>query len=234
MRLFAAALVLMTSGCATTGEPAAALHEASVKPGINDSFLGEDFSIEDGLARFEVESREVFVARDAVVAALGLERGMEIADVGAGTGLFVGPFAEAVGSQGRVFAVDLVPKFVDHLRERAREAGLDQVVTVQCTERSAELEARSVDVIFTCDTYHHFEYPRSTLASLYTALRPGGQLVIVDFERIPGVTQEWIMNHVRAGKDVVTAEVLAAGFRFDAELEVVGLSDNYCIRFVRP
>jgi predicted methyltransferase len=39
---------------------------------------------------------------------------------------------------------------------------------------------------------------------------------------------------VRAGKDVVTAEVLAAGFRFDAELEVVGLSDNYCIRFVRP
>ena len=72
------------------------------------------------------ESREIFRARQRIVAALGLAPGMAIADVGAGTGLFVGPFARKVGDGGSVYAVELSPKFVAHLAERVKREGLAQ------------------------------------------------------------------------------------------------------------
>ena len=204
--------------------------EESVKPGINDSFLAEDMQVEDYVARFEVESREIYSERDALVAAVGLEAGDAVADIGAGTGLFLEPFAKAVGSRGRVYAVDIAPKFIDHLTERAAQEGLDQVRVVLCAEDSVELPAGSIDVAFICDTYHHFEYPRSTMTSLHRALRRGGEVLLADFERIPGVSREWILGHVRAGKEEVLAEVRSYGFELVEEVEIPGLVENYVLR----
>jgi len=70
------------------------------------------------------------------------------------------------------------------------------------------------------------------LASIHRALRPGGSLVIIDFERIPGVSSAWVMNHVRAGKETVIREVEAAGFRLEKEIPL--LRQNYMLRFRRP
>src|SRR5690606_28394541 len=97
----------------------------------------------------------------------------------------------------------------------------------------SRLPKASIDVIFVCDTYHHFSHPESTLASLHRALRPGGRLVVVDFERIPGVSREWLLDHVRAGKEVFRAEIEAAGFVLDREVEIAGLEENYCLTFTR-
>ena len=81
-------------------------------------------------------------------------------------------------------------------------------------------------------SYHHFEYPQATLASIYRALRPGGTFVIVDFERIPGKTREWLLNHVRCGKKQVISEVTAAGFEMVEEVQL-GFQENYFLRFRR-
>ncbi|MEM7305074.1 MAG: methyltransferase [Planctomycetota bacterium] len=225
------ALVAFVGACSSTPPVPPAPPEESVKPGINDSFLAEDMAVDDYVARFEVESREVYLERHALAATLNLRRGEAVADIGAGTGLFLEPFAEAVGPAGKVYAVDIAPKFIEHLGERAAEAGYAHVQPHLCSEDSVDLPRASVDIAFICDTYHHFEYPRSTMTSLRDALRPGGEVVLVDFERIPGVTREWLMNHVRAGKDVVTAEVLSFGFELIEEVEVDGLVENYVLRF---
>ncbi len=71
------------------------------------------------------------------------------------------------------------------------------------------------------------------LRSIRRALRPGGRLVVVDFERIPGVTREWLLSHVRAGKDVVVEEIQAAGFEIAAEPTIPGFEENYCVVFRR-
>ncbi len=105
---------------------------------------------------------------------------------------------------------------------------------VEGLEDSVALPAASVDLAFVCDTYHHFEYPQSTLESLYAAIRPGGSLVILDFERIPGKSRPWVLEHVRAGKEVFRREIESAGFRFEREVTVEGLKENYVIRFRRP
>ena len=86
--------------------------------------------------------------------------------------------------------------------------------------------------MFVCDTYHHFTYPRTELASLHRALRPGGRLVVVDFERVEGVSSDWVLEHVRAGKEAVRAEIEAAGFTF-LDQPATGLEENYCVRFRR-
>jgi len=208
--------------------------EPSVNPGINKNFLSPDLDVQHYVEVFEGESREVSVQRDAIVAALALSPGMTVADIGSGTGLFLPDFDRAVGPEGRVYAVEISPKFLEHLRERQKQEHLAQVVVVEGREDSVELPADSVDLAFVCDTYHHFEYPQSTLESLYKAIRPGGALVILDFERIPGKSSDWVLEHVRAGKEEVRKEIESAGFAFDRELHVEGLKENYVLRFRRP
>jgi SAM-dependent methyltransferase len=230
LRLLPALVLLALAACAS-GPADAPVVEQSVKPGINDRYLAADMDPAFWTQRFEVESREIYAERLEIVAAVGLLPGMEVADVGTGTGLFVEPFARAVGRSGRVYAVDIAPGFVDHVTERAEALGLDQVEARLCAEDSIDLPPRSIDVAFVCDVYHHFEYPRSSLRSIHTALRRRGELVVIDFERIPGVSREFLLGHVRAGKEVFTAEIVEAGFDLVEEVELDGLEENYFLRF---
>lgn len=69
------------------------------------------------------------------------------------------------------------------------------------------------------------------MGSLHYALRTGGQVVIVDFERIPGVSREWTLGHVRAGKAEVIAELDRFGFDLLEELHIEGLEENWAARF---
>ncbi|MDG2149698.1 MAG: methyltransferase domain-containing protein [Planctomycetota bacterium] len=208
--------------------------ESSVRPGINDVFVNPELNVDEFVAVFEGESREVAVHREDIVARLGLRSGDAVADIGAGTGLFMEPLAQAVGPTGSVLAVDISKRFVEHLQARASQSNLLQVQAVLCTEDAVRLPAESLDVAFVCDTYHHFEFPQATLESIRKALKPGGQLVLVDFKRIPGVSREWILNHVRLGQEEVIAEVLSAGFQLNEVLFVNGLEENYMVSFDRP
>jgi ubiquinone/menaquinone biosynthesis C-methylase UbiE len=223
--------LFLLAGCAADA-PRAVAPETSVRPGINESYAEPD--LEQWTERFETESREIFRQRERIVARLNLGRGQRVADIGAGTGLFMALLSRAVGPNGRVYAVDIVPEFVEHIRRRAAEAGLTNVEAVLCSERSVELPPRSVDVAFVCDTYHHFEYPRHTLESLRQALRPGGQLYVIDFIREPGVSRQWVLDHVRAGQAVFAAEITAAGFALVRDDLGQGLlEENYMLRFRR-
>ena len=139
--------------------------------------------------------------------------------------------AREVGPEGRVYMVDISENFVTNALARARAAGLHNVEGLVNEPRSSGLAPGSVDLVLVCDTYHHFEYPRSMLASLHQALSAGGELVIIDFRRQPGLSSPWIMGHVRAGREQVIAEVEAAGFRLLEAPELLRL--NYFLRFAK-
>jgi len=210
-----------------------ATREQSVRPGVNDKYLTPDLDVEEWTKRFETEARELFRSRRQIVAALDLSPRMSVADVGAGTGLFIEPFARSVGEQGVVYAVDISPKFVAHLKQRIEREGLEQVRVILSDARSARLPEDTVDLAFVCDTYHHFEAVVPTLASCRRALAPGGVLVLIDFEKIPGKSSEFIMGHVRAGKEVFRAEIEAQGFAFVEEVEVPAFEENYLLKCKR-
>ena len=205
--------------------------DKSVKPGINDRFLDPNLDVSEWLGRFEIESREVYAHRERVLAACAIKPGMTVADIGAGTGFYSRLFASAVGDKGRVFSVDISPAFLDHIQSKAKEDRISNMTTVLCSDRSVKLPPSSVDLAFVCDTYHHFEYPAATLASIHQALKPGGTFMVIDFERIPGESREFIIGHVRAGKEVFRKEIIDAGFEFVEEIEIPSFKENYVLRF---
>jgi SAM-dependent methyltransferase len=224
--------LLMASLLSCTNEPSPP--SAETPEGINANFLSEDLDVNEYVERFEGESREVFAERQAIVEALALSTGSRIADIGAGTGFFTALFAEEVSDDGTVYAVEISPKFLEHLRERFAAEESTPVRVVEGTRNSVELPPSSIDLAFICDVYHHFESPQDSLASLLSAIRPGGSLVLIDFERIPGESPDWIFEHVRAGEEVFRAEIEAAGFVFTEEIQLEGLKNNYMLRFERP
>jgi ubiquinone/menaquinone biosynthesis C-methylase UbiE/intracellular sulfur oxidation DsrE/DsrF family protein len=205
--------------------------EKSVKPGINDPFKEPD--VGKFAKTFEGESREVYVNRDKVLKACGLKPGMVVADVGAGTGLYTRLFAKEVGAAGQVFAVDIAPKFLEHIQKTSRDAGLKNVSPVLCNFDSVDLPANAVDVAFLCDTYHHFEFPEKTMLSLHRSIKPGGRLIVIDFHRIPGKSSEKTMSHVRAGQEIVEKEIGSFGFKKLDEVKNL-LAENYFVIYTKP
>jgi predicted methyltransferase len=213
--------------------PAAFSTQLSAQPSTQE--INAPFLVDPDVLRWqgvlENDQREVYARRDAILAAVGLTPGMAVADVGSGTGVFTRLFAKAVSPGGRVYAVDISKPLLDHVMQTAKKQRLDNVTGILDSADDTKLPESSVDLVYACDTYHHFEHPQQVLASIRKALRPGGRLVIVDFERIEGKSPKWLLEHVRAGKDTVKSEIEAAGFRFAGEKKF--LRENYFIEFRR-
>jgi len=204
--------------------------EKSINPGINAQFKNPN--VKEFIGKFELESREVFAQRAEIIQACQVQPGITVADIGAGTGLFTKLFSEKVGKEGRVIAVDIAQSFLDHIERTSRAEGRLNVAVQKCTSDSAELPPDSIDLAFICDTYHHFEFPAKTMASVHRALKQGGRVILIDFRRIPGKTKEWTLKHVRAGQEVFEKEIEACGFQKTTEPKGL-LEENYLVEFTK-
>lgn len=207
-------------------EPAA---QSKTDSKINEAFKKPD--VKAYIKRFETNEREVYARRHEIVAALGLEPGMAVADIGAGTGLFTRLIAEKVGEKGKVYAVDIAPEFLAHIAADAKKRGKKQILTVQGNQDTTRLPEESLDLVFLSDVYHHLERPEKMLASLRQALKSSGRLVVVEFDRAPGRSSEFVLKHVRAGKDVFIKEIEAAGFRQTKGVKTPELKENFIATF---
>ena len=212
--------------------PAAAQQPATVGQGVNERFLSRELDTAGMAARFESEGREAFARRHSVIAALRLRPGMAVADVGAGSGFYAALMAASVGPAGTVYAVEIAPNWIEHLTKKFAAEGLDNVHVVQSTADSVNLPEGSLDLIFSSDTYHHFEDPPQILGSIYRALKPGGRWVVLDFDRVPGVTPPGLMEHLRTGRAGAVEEMQAAGFRLVRDADI-GLEQSYLAIFQR-
>jgi ubiquinone/menaquinone biosynthesis C-methylase UbiE len=209
--------------------PGISAQQKSVSPDINKKYKDPKLKVTEWVERFEMEGREVYDQREKIVAATGVKEGDVVADVGAGTGLFTLIFAEKVGPEGKVLAVDIATPFLGNIAARADEKKIRNIDTILCTDRDARIRKETTDVVFICDTYHHFEYPQDTLATIHWGMKPGGTLVLVDFNRINGESSEWIMNHVRADKETFVKEIETSGFEKTDEADF--LKENYLVKF---
>ena len=193
--------VLFGISCLFVLSISAFAQDESLAPGINERFKQQP---DQSIKQFDFTSSDPEQQKE-ILDALELEPGMDVADIGAGSGVHARLFAEKVLPKGKVYAVDIVQDFLDHIETACREKGIKNVLCVLGSDTSTNLEPSSVDTVFTCDTYHHFEYPFKMLASIHEALRPNGKFVIIDFRDKS--------SHVRADSKTVIEEISKAGFR---------------------
>jgi len=112
---------------------------------------------------------------------LDLKAGEVVADIGAGSGYHTRRMARAVGSEGKVYAVDIQPEMLEILRSKLPAEGVLNVETVLGTIEDANLPASSVDLAMMVDVYHEFSHPFEMIQSICAALKPGGRLVFVEY-----------------------------------------------------
>jgi ubiquinone/menaquinone biosynthesis C-methylase UbiE len=123
-----------------------------------------------------------------VVAALELKPGMKVADIGAGSGLFTRPIAQAIAPQGVAYAVDIDPALLKIVERSASEQKIPNIRTLQGGAADPKLP-EPVDLAFICDTLHHIEEPAAYLLTLKKYLKPGGRVAVIDF------SDNWPQGH---------------------------------------
>lgn len=172
---------------------------------------------------FDDPERDAWQQPEVVVAALALAPGMTVADVGAGTGYFTMRLARAV-PQGQVIATDIEPDMVRYLGERAKKEQLANVHPVLAGAADPKLAPASADRILVVDVWHHIEDRARYAAGLAAALRPGGQVAVVDFtqEAHRGPPKE-----MRLLPEAIMTDLRGAGL--EAQLSPTKLPDQYIV-----
>ena len=206
--------------------------QATITPMAKELNKSFDEDMARWAERFEHEGRGIFDNRYRILDALELQPGMAVADIGAGSGLISRLIAERVGPSGTVYAVDVAKSMVDHVSKTAIEKRLPQLKAILGDPRTPKLPPDSVDRICIIDSYHHFEFPSDMLAEMKKALRPQGVLVLIDFKRVEGVSQDYILKMVRAGQGTFTDEFVNAGFTL-IERRDDFTPENYLMKFRR-
>jgi ubiquinone/menaquinone biosynthesis C-methylase UbiE len=167
------------------------------------------------IAALDDPARDAYQKPDEVLKALALREGEVVADIGSGSGYFTLRFARAVGDAGRVYAVDVSPDMIRHLNHRLRDEGIRNVVPVLSEPDDPLLPGASVDRFVIVDTWHHVEDQTRYLALLKRMLRPGGQVIHIDFQKRDLPVGPPI--GMKIAREDLVKQMEGAGFRLAAE-----------------
>jgi ubiquinone/menaquinone biosynthesis C-methylase UbiE len=157
-----------------------------------------------------------------LVAVMGLQPGMTVADVGTGVGYMLPYLSKRVGPAGHVIAEDIFDDFLAAARQTVENSNLTNVTFVKGAETDPNLPEGQVDMELVLDAYHHFDYPEKMLAALHKALRPEGKLVIVEYyKRESAMPNGRALTHIRLDMPDLIKEVEANHFHLILEKEHV-------------
>ena len=152
--------------------------------GIGKTYMGRQIAHVmgwQGAAWLEREEREREERSDVLMRILAFKAGTVVADVGAGTGYYSRRIADSIGPTGKVYAVDVQPEMVKLLQSVSNQRAYGHIVPVLGSVDDVKLPAGSVDVAIMVDVYHELAFPYEVLASVVRAVKPGGQVVFVEY-----------------------------------------------------
>ena len=168
---------------------------------------------------YEGVDRDEWQQPEAVIALLGIGPGDHVADLGAGGGYFTFRLAEAVGESGRVYAVDVDDDMDDYLTQQARERGAANVAVVRGEFDDPKLPDGEIDLLFTCNTYHHIADRSAYFRRVLVDLAPNGRVAIVEYDGRGGWFARTFGHFTPA--DAIAREMREAGYKQIANHELL-------------
>ena len=134
------------------------------------------------IAALDDPKRDAYQKPHEVMQALMVKEGEVVADIGAGSGYFSTRLAHHVGASGRVYAVDVSPDMIRHLHARVRDMRLLNVSPI-LAPADDPLLPQPVDRFLIVNVWHHIDNQARYLALMKKQLKPGGQVVMIDFHK---------------------------------------------------
>jgi predicted methyltransferase len=162
--------------------------------------------------------RDEWQKPDEVVQRLNLKPGDVIADIGAGRGYFTWRFAQTVGPEGKALGLEIDPRLVEEMTKEAERLTLKNYVARLVQPDDPGLEAKSVDIAFLCNAYHHLQSRADYFKRLAPALKPNGRVVIIDFYKKPLPVGPRDLHH-KVSEETVKEELQKAGYRLSRSLD---------------
>jgi arsenite methyltransferase len=165
---------------------------------------------------YEGVNRDDWQQPQRVIAALKIQPGAIVADLGSGGGYFTFRLAEAAGPTGKVYAVDVDQDMVDLIKKSAKEKTAGNIEAVLAKPDNPMLPKPGADLIFTSNTYHHIDHRVAYFANLRQYLRPGGSIAIIDFDR-----RAWLEGLLRhyTPSEFIKREMEQAGYALQQEYD---------------
>jgi len=140
---------------------------------------------------------------DEIIRHLEIEPGMQVADLGAGGGYYTVRFAQLVGEQGMVYAIDVNENFLKIIEEEGAKRGLKNIRTILARPDDSLLPEKSVDLVFVRNVYHHLPSPEKYFQTLTKKLRSGGRVAIVEYGKLGFFSLIRIFGHYTAEEEII-------------------------------
>jgi ubiquinone/menaquinone biosynthesis C-methylase UbiE len=187
-------------------------------------------SASEWVTTLETPQRIASLKIDEVIGKLKIKPGDAVADIGAGTGLFEGALATAVGAKGTVYAEDIDQALLDHIAQRAKQLSVTNVHGVLGTFTDPKLPVRTIDLALINDVLHHIENRAAYLKSLAEYVKPGGRIAVIEF--YPELGGHRTQPELQVTKQQAATWMAAAGFKPAEEVEQL-FTDKWFIIYSR-
>jgi ubiquinone/menaquinone biosynthesis C-methylase UbiE len=160
---------------------AVAIAQTGVHP-LSGRRFAQTMSVEgaDWLDRAERDQEE---DPDRAIDVLKLQKGVAVADIGAGSGYITEKLSKKVGPMGKVYATDIQQGMIDLLSKRIAKRKLANVTPILSTQDDPRLPVESIDLALMVDVYHELSQPQLVLRHIKAALKPGGRLVLLEYRK---------------------------------------------------
>lgn len=224
LTLVAVALITACGAPQAPPPPAAHAHGDRHGPLVHRFEHAEQWAPE-----FDDPARDAWQRPKDVVDAMGIEPGMTVADIGAGTGYFEPWLSRAVGATGTVLALDVEPDMVRYLNERAARERLANVRSALVSTDDPKLPAAGVDRVLVVDTWHHISDRAGYASKLRAGLASGGKVFVVDFKLD---AKRGPPPRHRLSAEQVARELTAGGLV--ARVVTTSLPEQYIVEGARP
>ena len=199
--------------------------------GIGKWYMGREIAYVMGfqgiswLERFEREQEENV---SKLIQNMRIKSDDIIADIGAGSGYHAFRIAP-LAKNGLVYAVDIQTEMLMTIEKNKEFSKIKNIETILGTEKSVQLPKNSVDKILMVDVYHEFSFPVEMITSIKNALKPNGQLFLIEYRgEDPLVPIKTI--HKMTEKQALK-EMESAGFKLKENID--NLPWQHCMIFVK-
>lgn len=127
-----------------------------------------------------------FIDPDSIIAQLEIENGSMVADFGCGPGFFSIPFAKAVGEEGKVYALDVLPQALESVKSKVRNFAVPNVVLMRANvekENGSKLESGSIDWVILKDILFQNQKKEIIIAEAKRVLKTEGRIIVVEWKK---------------------------------------------------